>query len=158
MAEAKLNVVLISRTPSKLEETAKELSINIRFLTGIQLPKFYIIQLYFKTEEKYGSIQVKTIAVDFSESQSIYPKLKAELGALEIGILVNNVGMTSLKRFDAMPEDKVQDIINLNVMSTTRMCHIVLPQMIQRKKGVIINIGSVSSAMPSPLYRYFTFI
>lgn len=156
MAEANLNVVLISRTPSKLEETAKELSINIRFL--IQLPKFYIIQLYFKIEEKYGSIQVKTIAVDFSESQSIYPKLKAELGALEIGILVNNVGMTSLKRFDAMPEDKVQDIINLNVMSTTRMCHIVLPQMIQRKKGVIINIGSVSSAMPSPLYRYFTFI
>ncbi len=100
---------------------------------------------------------MKTIAVDFSESQSIYPKLKAELGALEIGILVNNVGMTSLKRFDAMPEDKVQDIINLNVMSTTRMCHIVLPQMIQRKKGVIINIGSVSSAMPSPLYRYLTF-
>ncbi len=50
MAEAKLNVVLISRTPSKLEETAKELSRNITFL--IQLSKCYRIHFFISKQRK----------------------------------------------------------------------------------------------------------
>lgn len=41
------------------------------------------------------SIQVRTLAVDFTDGQSIYPKLQTELDQLEIGILVNNVGMAA---------------------------------------------------------------
>lgn len=96
---------------------------------------------------------MKTIAVDFTEGQKIYAILKEELSKLQIGVLVNNVGMLFGfgRRFGNIEDDKsIHDIINCNILSMARMCHIILPQMIKRKNGVIINIGSLSSAMPTP--------
>ena len=61
------------------------------------------------------SIQVKTLAVDFTDGQSIYAKLKTELDQLEIGILVNNVGMAAdfAQPFAEMKTNQaVADIIN----------------------------------------------
>ena len=95
--------------------------------------------------------------MDFTEGQSIYSKLKTELSGVQIGLLINNVGMLTDfgHRFDKIAENDVQGIINCNIMSMARMCHIVLPQMIQRKSGVIINIGSLSSAIPTPLLTIY---
>jgi len=61
------------------------------------------------------SIQVKTLAVDFTDGQSIYPKLKNELDQLDIGILVNNVGMATgfAEPFaDMKTNQAVGDILN----------------------------------------------
>ena len=94
-----------------------------------------------------GSIEVKTIAVDFTEL-SIYSVLERELNSLEIGILVNNVGMTVdfAIPFYSIENDKlIQDVINCNCMSVARLSYIVIPGMIQRKKGIIINVGSMAS-------------
>ncbi len=112
---------------------------------------------YFDLESINSSIEIKTIAVDFTEGQSIYPKLRAELNHIQIGVLINNVGMAFkyCQPFYKNEEDDVHSIINCNIMSMVRMCHIVLPQMIQRKSGVIINIGSTLSAMPSPLMTVY---
>lgn len=104
-------------------------------------------------ESEHSSIQVKTIAVDFTESQKIYNTLRDELNKLQIGILINNVGMLIGfgQRFGNIEDDKsIHDIINCNILSMARMCHIILPQMTKRKKGVIVNVGSLSSAMPTP--------
>ena len=74
---------------------------------------------------------------------------------LEIGMLINNVGMITTNfpgSFVGTKEDKeIHDLINCNIMSMARMCRMVLPQMIQRRKGVIINVGSVAALMPTPL-------
>ncbi|XP_057374668.1 very-long-chain 3-oxoacyl-CoA reductase-like [Daphnia carinata] len=129
LAAARLNVVLISRNSTKLQKVADEI------------------------KSEYSSIQVKTIAVDFTESQKIYNTLRDELNKLQIGILVNNVGMLIGfgQRFGNIEDDKgIHDIINCNVLSMARMCHIVLPQMTQRKKGVIVNVGSLTSTIPTP--------
>ncbi len=32
-----------------------------------------------------------------------------------------------------------------------RMTHLILPQMLQRKHGLILNIGSIAGAFPTPL-------
>jgi 17beta-estradiol 17-dehydrogenase / very-long-chain 3-oxoacyl-CoA reductase len=100
---------------------------------------------------------VKTIAADFTESQSIYPKLKAELDQLEIGILVNNVGMLfGFRPFAEFEDDKaIHDMIICNTMSVSRMTHIVLPQMMRRRRGVILNLSSLSSAIPTPFLTVY---
>ena len=92
--------------------------------------------------------------MDFTESQSIYPILEAELNKLEIGMLVNNVGMSGGfgERYANIKEEKeIHDLINCNMMSMAQMCHLVLPQMIQRKSGVIINIGSFTGVISTPM-------
>jgi len=74
---------------------------------------------------------------------------------LEIGMLVNNVGMITTNfpgSFVDMKEEKeIHDLINCNIMSMARMCRMILPQMVQRRKGVIINVGSVAALIPTPL-------
>lgn len=45
--------------------------------------------------------------------------------------------------------------INTNMVSVTRMTGLVLPGMVKREKGVIINIGSGSSMIPSPLLAVY---
>lgn len=53
---------------------------------------------------------------------------------------------------DIPDRDKlIQDIINCNISSVPMMCSLVLPQMVKRKSGLIINISSVASVMPGPM-------
>ena len=107
-----------------------------------------------KPGRQYSSVVVKTLAVDFTEGQSIYPKLRSELNSLEIGVLVNCVGMIvefGVAVGEIRNEKEIHDIINCNVMSMVRMCHIILPQMIRRKRGIILNIGSVMGAIRTPM-------
>lgn len=47
-------------------------------------------------------------------------------------------------------------IINCNIFSVTNMCKMVLPGMIERRKGVIINISSAASQIPSPLLAVYS--
>ena len=106
----------------------------------------------FISETQY-KVQVRTIAVDFTESQSIYTRIKSELDQLEIGVLVNNVGMLiGFRPFAEFENDQgFHDMVVCNTIPVVRMTHIVLPQMIRRGRGVILNISSLSSYIPTPL-------
>ena len=96
---------------------------------------------------------MKTIAVDFTNADdTVYNTIRAGLAGLEIGLLVNNVGMAPEPEPFGMVQDEkfLTDLINCNITSMCRMCHIVVPQMAKRRNGVIINIGSITSSGPGP--------
>ncbi len=61
------------------------------------------------------------------------------------GRAVNNVGISYEypEFFLGVPADRVQALIDLNVVSVTRMTAMVLPGMVERKRGAIINIRGV---------------
>jgi 17beta-estradiol 17-dehydrogenase / very-long-chain 3-oxoacyl-CoA reductase len=133
LAKRGLNIVLISRSPDKLKAVAQEI-------------------------DKY-KVETKFIAVDFSGGPEIYDRISADLSNLEIGILVNNVGMShSFPQFFAemSNEQEIRNMININCNSVTFMTKIVLPQMIARKKGIIINLSSVSGTIPQPLLSVYS--
>ena len=127
LAKRGMNVVLVSRTLSKLEDGAAEL------------------------REKY-KIETKVIAVDFSNA-GIYDVLTSELADLEIGVLVNNVGMSyeHPEYFHEVPIDVVEGLINVNALSVAEMTRIVLPKMLECRKGIILNIGSIVGYETLPL-------
>ena len=133
-AKLGLDVLLISRTQAKLDLVAKEI------------------------EEKYG-VKTKTIAMDFTKGLSAYGPIKQGLEGLDIAVLINNVGMNydHPEFFTEIPEDKfTEDILNCNALSTTIMTRFVLPQMLDKKKGVIINISSFSAVMPTALLTQYS--
>ncbi|XP_011496801.1 PREDICTED: lanC-like protein 1 [Ceratosolen solmsi marchali] len=47
------------------------------------------------------------------------------------------------------------NIIQCNIAVTTNMCQIILPQMVSRHKGVIVNIASSAAVIPSPLLTVY---
>lgn len=108
------------------------------------------------------SFNVKTqiIAVNFTTDPEIYDQIKQQIVGKEIGILVNNVGMfyEAPEYFLNIPdrEKRIQDIIKCNVTSVTMMSSLILPQMVQRKSGLIINISSICSVIPSPFMTIYS--
>ncbi|KAI8442097.1 hypothetical protein MSG28_005727 [Choristoneura fumiferana] len=98
------------------------------------------------TSEKEFKVSTKIIQADFCEGEEIYATIAKEITDLEIGTLVNNVGISY-----SYPEY----FLDANVASVTRMTGLALPGMVKRGKGVIINIGSASSIIPSPLLTVY---
>ncbi|XP_072258112.1 very-long-chain 3-oxoacyl-CoA reductase-like [Pyxicephalus adspersus] len=131
LARRGLDVVLISRTLEKLKKVAEEI------------------------EQEFGR-KTKVIQVDFTNGSEIYQRIKEELNGLEIGILVNNVGMKisedPTRYLDAPNIDQMLDkTINCNILSVLWMTRTILPQMLQRKKGLIINLSSEVGNRPYPM-------
>lgn len=134
LAACGCDIVLVSRSLDKLKATAEEL-------------------------EKDYQVATKIIQADFSEDDSIYENIQKEIADLEIGTLVNNVGVsyTYPEYFLDIPDwDKMTTtLIRANIVSLTKVTHLVLPGMVKREKGVVINIGSASSMIPSPLLTIY---
>ncbi|XP_032389892.1 hydroxysteroid (20-beta) dehydrogenase 2 isoform X2 [Etheostoma spectabile] len=135
LARRGLDVVLISRSDEKLQITAKEI-------------------------DQYGR-KTRTIQADFTDGQSIYPAIAEELQGLQIGILVNNVGMAYSDHFAyflEIPdvEQKITQIVNCNMLSVPQMTRLVLPGMVERGTGLIINISSEAGVRPQPLLSLYS--
>lgn len=47
------------------------------------------------------------------------------------------------------------NIINCNIYSVTNMCKLVLPKMLEKKRGVIVNVSSLSALISSPLLTVY---
>ncbi|KAM8834894.1 hydroxysteroid (20-beta) dehydrogenase 2 [Synchiropus picturatus] len=131
LAKRGLDIVLVGRSEQKLQQVAKEI------------------------EETHGRKTI-SIQVDFTEGKSIYPTIAKGLQGLEVGILVNNVGMTFSEGFDRfldVPdlEQRINNITDVNVLSVMQMTRIVLPGMVERESGLIINLSSIAAVKPQPL-------
>lgn len=66
---------------------------------------------------------------------------------------MNNVGVlhgTPLY-LSEMSESDVWDMINVNIGAMSMMTRIVLPSMLRRQRGIIVNLSSISSMQPLPL-------
>ena len=61
----------------------------------------------------------------------------------QLDILVNNAGITSQDKFSDIPLERWNLIVNVNLNGSAYCAHAVLPQMIARNNGVIINMSSI---------------
>ena len=63
-----------------------------------------------------------------------------------IDIAVNNVGgAIHIKPFQEFDDEEIQKEISRTLWPTLRGCHAVIPHMIERQQGAIVNIGSVAT-------------
>jgi len=106
-------------------------------------------------KSKY-SVQTSLLTVDFSklEGNPQWTSLKQELESLDVGVLINNVGRSHSipVNFAETPEDEMDNILKINVNATAHVTRAIVPGMVQRKRGLIISIGSFSGiSVTSPM-------
>ncbi|NXC06366.1 HSDL1 protein, partial [Orthonyx spaldingii] len=132
LAKHGVNVVLVSRNKEKLEAVSRSIS------------------------ETY-KVETDFIVADFSKGHELYPAIKEALKDREIGILVNNVGIIHdhPEYFTNLSEDMLWNIIHVNIASVTMMTHIVLPGMVKKKKGAIVNLSSAVCCEPTPMLTVY---
>ena len=119
-----MSVVLVSRTESKLIAVAEGIKKN------------------------YPNVEVKWIAADFSQLD-VYDNIENQLEGLDIGVLVNNVGVAcdDIQFFHETTRQFVKKQINVNVYAVTMMTHIILPSMVKKNRGLIVNVASVAGQL-----------
>jgi NAD(P)-dependent dehydrogenase (short-subunit alcohol dehydrogenase family) len=76
-----------------------------------------------------------------ADVEAMVKKANTELG--KVDILVNNAGVTAQDRFVDMPLRRWNLIVNVNLNGSAFCAHAVLPQMVERNSGVIINMSSI---------------
>ncbi|XP_072278320.1 very-long-chain 3-oxoacyl-CoA reductase [Pyxicephalus adspersus] len=135
LAKRGISIVLISRSQDKLDEVARTI------------------------REKF-KVETKVIAADFGKPAEIYGRIEAGLKGLEIGVLVNNVGVSYEypEYFLDIPDldNTLDQLININITSVCKMTRLVLPGMLERSKGVILNVSSASGMYPVPLLTVYS--
>ena len=78
--------------------------------------------------------------------------LIADLAAHDehVDLLVNNAGFGLAGRFAALDGTRQRQMIDLNCGALTELAHAVLPGMIDRKSGAILNVASTAAFQPGP--------
>ncbi|KAJ9629708.1 hypothetical protein H2203_002089 [Taxawa tesnikishii (nom. ined.)] len=135
LAAKGFNIVLVSRTKSKLESLASDI------------------------ESKYGSVQTKILAMDFAQNRdSDFDALRSLVSGVEVAILVNNVGLSHEMPvpFIQTPQKEMNDIITINCTGTLRVTQIVAPGMVERKRGLILTMASFGGILPTPLLATYS--
>lgn len=125
-AKEGINVGLIGRTAANLEKVANELS-------------------------EYG-VNVTMATADVSDNKSVLAAvehIKSELGPIDI--LINNAGIGKFGKFLELSPEEFKNIIDVNLMGVYYVTRAVLPEMIKRESGDIINISSTAGQKGAPL-------
>ncbi len=108
-----------------------------------------------RLHEKFG-VEVFTFACDLSQVDAA-DKVMAHCKArgLRVTTLINNAGFGLRGEFANMDGARQAEMIQLNCVALTTLCHAVLPDMIARRSGGILNIASTASFQAGPLMAVY---
>jgi short-subunit dehydrogenase len=94
---------------------------------------------------------VATVAGDVSDEADRVRMVKEAEGAFgPVDILVNNAGIESVLPFTDYTEDEVRQIVEVNLEAPIQLCRLVIPGMVERGRGHIVNIASLAGKAAVP--------
>ncbi|WP_054768680.1 3-ketoacyl-ACP reductase [Lysinibacillus parviboronicapiens] len=125
-AKEGINVGLVGRTVENLQHVAEEL--------------------------KAYNVKVAIAAANVADLESIslaVESIRAELGPIDI--LVNNAGISKFGKFLELSPEDWTNIVDVNVKGVYYTTRAILPEMIERQSGDIINISSTAGQKGAPI-------
>lgn len=106
-----------------------------------------------ETKSQILSLGGRSIALSFDVADSAQVKASFAVALKEFGtidILYNNAAVTSLKGVEAIEDAELDRVLSINVKSMFYCCRAVLPEMIRRRAGVILNNASITGLVGAP--------
>ena len=121
LSERGHRLVLVARRKERLDELAKELG------------------------------NARAVAADLSKKDAA-AKLMADIEANgeTVDVLINNAGFGLIGRFAELDARREREMIDLNAGALADLCRAVVPAMIGRKSGAILNVASTAAFQPGP--------
>ena len=95
-----------------------------------------------------AALSVPTDIIDEQSVQRLVSAAEREFGGVDV--LVNNAGGDPQREFDQMAWAENEDIFRLNVLAPMHLTHALLPGMLQRGRGHIVNISSIAGRVGFP--------
>jgi short-subunit dehydrogenase len=109
-----------------------------------------------KILKTYAGANVEVIAADLAKESDLIRVEKVLATNPAVRILVNNAGLARLAPIAQAPVQQSLAQIALNITSVTRLTHAVLPALLSRNDGVIVNIASVLAIHSLPVSSVYS--
>ena len=125
------DVVLVARTGAALEELAQEI------------------------EERLG-VGTHVVPLDLARDDAP-ANLLSELESrdMRVDALVNSAGFNQFGLFAESDERRMLDLVAVNIRALTHLTRLVLPGMVERRWGRIVNLSSNAAFLPGPLMAVY---
>ncbi|HUL50848.1 MAG TPA: SDR family oxidoreductase [Gemmatimonadales bacterium] len=107
-----------------------------------------LTQLGDSLSERYN-IKYRALAIDLA-TQGSAAEVMRQLGSTPIDILINNAGFGALGAFATLDPGTVHQMIQVNIAALTELTRLVLPGMLERRRGRILQLASTAGFVPGP--------
>ena len=98
----------------------------------------------------------RTLALDVTDEASMVAAVRTiEDAEGAVGVLVNNAGYSQSGAIESVSLERVRRQFETNVFGTVRMTQLVLPAMRRRRRGKIVNVGSMGGRFTFPGGGYY---
>ncbi len=134
-------------------ELAKVFAQNGHDLVIVARSQDKLIQLANTLQSAHG-VTVQVIAMDLAQPDAAQ-RLVDDLGDTQIDLLVNNAGIGNFGLVHEIPVEKALDLLQLNVVTLTHLTRLLLPSMVARGHGRIMNIASTGAFTPTPYFSVY---
>lgn len=101
-------------------------------------------------------IRAHVLVQDLAEPDAahrIADRLTAD--GLSIDLLVNNAGFGTCGRFEDISADRDHDQLMVNVVALVGLTHALLPDMLNRGTGAVVNVASTAAFQPAPYFAVY---
>lgn len=126
LPERGAKLLLVARSHEKLRDLTEELR------------RDFACEADFLTADLSASGAVDTIADNIKASGTI------------VDVLINNAGFAAYGRFETIPLSRQRDEIQVNCVAAVALMHLVLPGMLAKSDGVVVNVASTAALQPDP--------
>lgn len=126
LAARGVNLVLVARSQPKLEALAAKLTQESGIAT-------WVITQDLTAADATEAVILRLKALDLSPD-----------------ILINNAGFATYGIFDTLGMERQRDEIKINCLAPVELTHALLPAMVKRGSGVVINVASTAAMQPDP--------
>lgn len=99
------------------------------------------------------SDRMRILPLDVTDAASIAAAVAA---AGPVDVLVNNAGVGLLNAVEGLTDRMIREVFDTNTLGTIAMTRAVLPQMRERRAGVVVNVTSTVTLLPLPLLQVYT--
>lgn len=106
--------------------------------------------------ERHPGLLLRVLPADLSLPEApreLAERLDAE--GLHVDVLVNNAGLGDVGTLASANWEKIQSCVMVNMHALTGLTHALLPGMIERGSGLVLNVASTAGLMPLPTFAVY---
>ncbi|HEY6071533.1 MAG TPA: SDR family oxidoreductase [Chthoniobacterales bacterium] len=132
-------------------ELARQLANRARTLVLVARREQRLTELRDELRNWNAQLIVHTRVVDLSDKSQIDDLVRwLEQNKIEIDFLINNAGLGDYGTVATSDLERDDRIIQVNIAAVTFLTRLLLPRMIDRKRGAILNVSSSAGFLPIP--------
>lgn len=156
-ATASYSCALVTGASSGLgEEFALQIAPRVEKLVLVARREPLLVGLAERIRAVLPHVEVAVFAADLNRSaerEQLLEQLSSR--GLLPDLLVNNAGLGDYGEFASSDWGKLQSMLGVNIEALTHLTHLLVPQMIERGRGAIIQVSSLASLIPIPDFAVY---